>query len=807
MRKIVLSLIVILECTLSSFSQSKSTLKGIVNDNTGKPLQAVTIALLKAKDSSLLKVEISNAEGKFEFSITEGNYLLSYNLIGYEKKYSTPFEIKANQSITIKAVSLITTAKKLQDVTVVSKKPLIEVKADKTVFNVEAGVTATGSNALELLQKSPGIQVDNNDNISMKGKTGVRIYIDGKLMEFDNKTLADFLKTIQSNDIEAIEMIDNPSAKYDASGNAGIINIRLKKNKSFGTNGSANGTFTQGVTPKANGSVSLNYRNKKVNVFGNVGAYTGRNENAMDFFRIQKDTLYDQHALNANFSQNINSKVGTDFFLNKKNTIGFVATSNFSNSTSNNTSTTNIYYNPTGQYIKQLQATNTVPANRNNVRLNLNYRYADTTGTEINVDADYGLFKQRANSIQPNYYYDKFGNPTYTVINKNNTPIDINIYTAKIDVEQNAFKGKIGYGAKFSYVKTQNTFDFYTVQNGVDVHILDRSNNFVYKENVNAAYINYNRQFNNKWSLQAGLRMEQTNSEGLLTRADGIIQADNNVKRNYLDFFPSTAITYNINKKHTLNLTYSRRIDRPTYQNLNPFETKIDELTYQKGNAFLLPQYTDNVALTHTFMGFINTSASYSYVKDYATQVTDTVNNATYIQQHNLATQQIIGLNIGAPLPIKKWWNGYINIYYNYQIFDGKISNNTIHQTIPIYGLYMQNSFTLGNNYTLEVSGNFNGPNIWGATWKTKSQGGVDIGLQKLLMNKKATLKIAATDIFFTQPWTATSDFGGLYIHGKGSWESRTLRISFSYRFGSNQIKAARQRKTGSETEANRIGS
>jgi outer membrane receptor protein involved in Fe transport len=299
--------------------------------------------------------------------------------------------------------------------------------------------------------------------------------------------------------------------------------------------------------------------------------------------------------------------------------------------------------------------------------------------------------------------------------------------------------------------------------------------------------------------------MEQTNSEGKLTRADSIFQSDNRVKRNYLDLFPSAAIAFNINPKHTLSLTYSRRIDRPTYQDLNPFENKLDELTYQKGNAFLKPQYTDNVELTHTFMGFLNTTVGYSYVKDYATEATDTINNATFVQQKNLAQQQIISFNIGSPLPIKKWWNGYVNIWYNYQMFDGKIGDNVVDRDVPSYGAYIQNSFTLGKDYTAEISGWFNGPSVWGGTWRTKSQGAVDIGIQKLLFQKKATIKISATDLFFTAPWSAINNFGGLYIDGGGNWESRTFRVSFSYRFGSNQIKNSRERKTGLESESRRI--
>ncbi|MEO5892243.1 MAG: TonB-dependent receptor [Ferruginibacter sp.] len=793
--------------TMQSMAQLKGKVTGNVTDHNNKALPATTVSLLQAKDSSLVKAAISDAGGKFDLSISKaGDYLLSYSLVGFDNSYSPVFTAIDGQTITAKTIALTPAVSKLQGVTITSKKPMIEVKADKTIFNVEASINATGSNALELLQKSPGVQVDNNDNISMKGKTGVRVYVDGKMMQLDTKDLAAYLKSINSNDIEAIEMISNPSAKYDASGNAGIVNIRLKKNKKFGTNGSATLGFVQGVTPKGNGSVNVNYRDKKVNLFSNVSANIGDYQNLLNLYRIQKDTLYDQKSKNINSNKNINVKAGADYFINSKNTIGIMATTSFGENEWTSSSTTPIYYKPTGQFIKSLQAYNTVPGSRTNANFNINYRYVDTSGREINFDGDYGLFRGTGHSYQPNYYYGGNNNLLYSIINRNNTPTDIDIYTAKVDAEQKLGKAKLGYGLKTSFVTTKNTFDFFNDNaNGEPVKILERSNNFKYKENVNAAYVNYQRELNEKWSIQAGLRAEQTNSEGHLTRADGTVQEDNRVKRNYLDFFPSAAVTWNANKKNAFNLTFSRRIDRPTYQDLNPFENKLDELTYEKGNAFLRPQYTNSVELTHTFIGMINTTVGYSHVKDYATQVTDTTGNATYIQQKNLATQQIISFSVGSQLPITKWWNGYANIWYNYQLFDGAINDKALSINIASYGAYVQQSFTLGHDYTAEVSSYFNGPSVWGATWKTKPQGGVDVGLQKAIFQKKATVKISATDIFKTNPWTAISDFGGSYIKGGGAWESRTVRVSFNWRFGSNQIKNSRDRKTGLESEAKRI--
>ena len=578
----LLMLLIGITFAFNTFAKDKNAtaISGSVKDEKGKAIIAATVTLHKLSDSALVKTEITNATGLFEFqTIQGGDYFIRVSAIGNAPYQSAPLKVNAGQPFQLPEVSLQSSTKELSGVVVKAKKPMIEVHADKTVFNVEQSINATGSNALELLQKSPGVQVDNNENISMKGKTGVKIYVDGKMMQLETKDLADYLKSINSNDIEAIEMISNPSAKYDASGNAGIVNIRLKKNKKYGTNGSVNLGYVQGITPKGNGSINLNYRDKLINIFGNVSASQGQYENTFNLYRIQSDTLFDQKSANTNNRKSANVKAGLDYFVNSKSTVGFMFNTNVSDQKMVSSSNTDISYFPTGEYVKTLKAYNTIPSNRTNSNFNVNYRFADTSGHEINFDADYGLFRGTGQSYQPNYYYDPNGQLINSFIYRNNTPTDIDIYTAKVDAQQRFLKGVLGYGAKFSYVKTVNTFDFYNEHNSKPELDPSKSNRFNYTENVNAAYFNFQKQLNKKWSLQAGLRAEQTNSEGDLLRTDGQQQADDNVTRHYLDFFPSGALTFNINEKNTLSLTYSRRIDRPTYQDLNPFENKLDELT------------------------------------------------------------------------------------------------------------------------------------------------------------------------------------------------------------------------------------
>ena len=799
--------------TISSFAafnaqaQSSGTINGMVKDENNKPLEAVTVSLLKAADSSLIQAAITDTSGTFEIDReTSGHFLLSYSTIGYSKAFSAVFPLESGKGFTLPALQLKPENQKMADVVITAKKPMIEVKPGKIVFNVEGSINATGSNALELLQKSPGVRVDNDENIRMKGKSGVKVYIDGKMTQLDNKALADFLKSINSSDVESIEMIANPGSKYDASGNAGIINIRLKKNKKFGTNGSVELGMQKGLWYRGNGAASLNYRDSKVNIFSNVSANIGNRESKLNLYRIQNGSIFDQKTSMLNERRGVNIKAGADYFLDKKNTIGVLATTNLAGGAFKTDGYTDIYDQATGVLQQKLKASNNAPMNRTNANFNVNYRYADdSSGTQVSFDADYGFFHSTSNSYQPNHYYTANDSYLKTIINGNSTPTDINIYTAKLDFEHKLWKGKLGYGVKAALVKTKNAFDFFKYTDNVPIKDLGQSNSFAYSENVNAAYATYDLALGQKWNLQAGLRLEQTNSKGELSRADGTVQADNTVKRNYLDLFPNASLSYTLTPDHVLGLTYNRRIDRPDYQDLNPFENKLDQMTYEKGNAFLRPQYTDNVELSYVFKSAMNLSLGYSYVKDYAVTVTDTINgNATFIQNQNIASQKIYSISLGTPIPITKWWNGYVSLWYNYQMVRGEFNNIQLDLSAPGYGAYMQHTFTLGKGFSAEVSGWFDGKGIE-ATWQKNAMGSLDMGVQKRFLNDKASVKVSVTDILGTTRFKGGSNYGGTDLRINQQNENQTVRLNFSYRFGNSQVKGARQRKTASESEGKRI--
>lgn len=809
--KLIFTFVALLLFASTGFPQNSTSVKGTIQDKSGKPIEAATVTILQAKDSSLYKAAVSNKGGEYAFEkIKPGKYFIKFSSISHNPYATAVFELKEAETLNIPVINLAASEKKLKDVVVTTTKPMIEVKADRTVFNVENSINATGSTAMELLQKAPGVLVDKDDNISMKGKNGVRIYIDGKLSPMASADLAAYLRSIQSADIESIEMIENPSAKYDASGNAGIINIKLKKNKKYGTNGNLAVGANQGFYPKYNGSLGLNYRNQKINLFSNVSVNQGKMRGWQDFNRQQNDSIYDAKSVSVGDNTGANVKLGADYFVNSKSTVGVMFTGNYLSGTRNTDGNTLISSQSTKIPTQILVARNLIDIGRNNSNLNLNYRYADTAGRELNIDADRGIYRGTGESFQPNFYTDANSNIVLRArIFANNTPTNIDIYTSKADYEQNLFKGKFGTGIKYSKVKTDNTFDFFNVFNDTKVKDYERSNQFTYTENVNAAYVNYNRSFK-KFSYQAGLRAEQTKSNGVLNAKSRWSDTDTieSVKRSYLDFFPSAAFSYTLNAKHQFNINYSRRIDRPRYQDLNPFENKLDELTYQKGNAFLRPQYTNSYTIGHTYKSFLSSSLGYSHIKDYFTVINDTARgNASFITLKNLAAQDIYSFNVSAPFNIAKWWNVYANVNANHSRYkanfdDGKI----IRLNITTISYYNQHTFTLGKGYTGELSGWFNTPSVWGGTFKTRFMWSADAGVQKVIMNKKATIKLSVTDLFYTAKWNAVSNFAGSIFNAKGGYESQQVRLNFSYRFGSNQVKAARNRKTSAEAESNRLG-
>ncbi len=796
------------------FSQKIS---GTIGGSDGKVAEFASVLLRSGRDSSLVKGAATDETGHFEFeNVAAGRYFIQASLVGAGKAETSAFDYAGGDKF-LEKLDLQAVAKELAQVTVSARKPIVEVRADKTVLNIEGNISASGQNALELLRKAPGATVDNNDNITLKGKSGVKFQIDGRAVPLDAKELANLLKSMRAEDITAIEVIGNPSAKFDASGTAGIINFRTKKQQGLGTNGNIGGQAMYGKSLKGGGNISLNNRGRHLNLFGTYSNYFGDHHNYLNLFREQDGSRFDQRSKMLNNEKTHNLKLGADWFLNDKNTLGFLATGGYSVGPRNNTSRTEISSLANPQLLDSvLLGTNTNPEIHDNTSLNFNYRFADTLGHSLNVDLDRGWFRSRADSYQTNFYVD----PTeQTVLSqkiyRNNTPTDVDIMTAKADWEQNLGKGKLATGAKVAHVKTNNVFDFYNVVDEISIKNIDRSNQYQYDETVLAGYLNYAIQWK-KWGMQAGLRAENTDWCGTLSsEKPGQEQQVN--KAMYLDWFPSGGVTFAPSPKHQFALTYSRRIDRPNYRDLNPFESKLDELTYQKGNPYLRPQYTNSLELTHTFMGFINTTLGYSRTNDVFTQYIDTPpasdslpKGTTFITNGNVATQDNYSLSLSVPLPpLAKWYEGYLSVTGVHSDFEANFRPGYAFTVgVTSLNLYMENTVKLPGDWSVQVSGWYNSPTIWGAVFRSRAMGSLDLSVQKKILDGKGELRLAASDLLGTAGWRSVNDFTpGLYMRGSGNWESQNVRLSFNYRFGNKGIKAARRRETGMEQENRRIKS
>lgn len=802
MKSLFLGIIAFLALLISADAQKIS---GIVQDADGTPLQNASVALLNQKDTSVVKLAVANTQGIYVFDgFAPGKYLVRANFVGHERAYSKPFEITTTD-ITVEPVILQKAATQMAAVTVTARRPLVEVKADRMVVNVEGTVNATGNDGIELLRRSPGVMVDKDDNISLAGKTGTVIYIDGKPSPLRGADLAAFLRSLQSSSVESIEIITNPSAKYEAAGNAGIINIKLKKDKSLGTNGSVNAGYNQGFYPKFNGGLGLNHRNKNINLYGSYNLYNGKNRSEQSIYRDQGDSTFDQNGLMRFDRTSHNFKAGIDYTVSPKSTIGIMTNGTVADNSFSNQGPMKIAYRPTAVVDRILLATTRMEGERNNLNFNANYRYADTSGRELNLDADYGFYKNSSAQFLPNIYYAADGTTElYRNVYRMIAPSKIDLFGFKADYEQRLGKGKIGIGGKSGYVKTDNDFRRYDVVNNNDVLDNARSNQFNYKEYINALYVTYNRAFKG-YAVQVGLRGENTISDGRSTNA--YLNYDETLHRNYTDLFPSAAVTLNKNPMMQYTIAYGRRIDRPSYENLNPFEFKLNDYLYTRGNTELKPQYTNSFSITNVYKYKLTTKLDYSHVKNMFAQVIDTTEGTkAYQTTRNLASQDVVSLNVSYPFMYKNFMS-FSNLTANYSKYKADFGAGR-QVDLDNFGLqyFVQNTQKFGRkkDWTAELTGLYISPFVWQGMFEGKSMGSIDLGVQKTIMAGKGTLKTSVTDIFNTMRFRGESDYGGAYNRVISKWESRQFKVNFTYRFGSEQIKAARQRKTAAEEERSR---
>ncbi|WP_295117268.1 outer membrane beta-barrel family protein [uncultured Chitinophaga sp.] len=811
-KSLALNMLLIGAAAIPALAQTQpGKVNGKISRTDSKPVEFATVTLLKAKDSSLVKGAVADLNGKYEFEeVASGKYLVAAVNMGMRKSFSQPFDVKG-VTVTVPAIVLGEEAKNLKEVAVTGKRPFIEQKADKMVVNVENSIVAAGGTAMEVLERAPGVQVDKDDNISMKGKGGVTVMIDGKQTNMSSQDVAQLLKNMPSSNIDQIELIANPSAKYDAAGNAGIINIKLKKNKNFGTNGNLNIAYGQGKLPKANGGINLNHRNEHINLYGSYNYNYNRNFERLALYRQStdqgKDVIFDQLSYMDKESESNSGKAGIDYFVNKNHTIGFMADVSKRVWEGPSHSLTKI-----GSLVKL--DSNLVTETMNDrdfsqTSFNLNYKgKLDSTGKELNIDLDWA----RNDEAQNNLMQGSFWNGEMKTYLRGDTvksaqPSRIEIRTAKIDYTHPLKnQAKFEAGVKVSFVESDNDARFDSLKNQQWVFDSNRSNQFLYKENVNAAYINFSKQFR-KLGVQAGLRGEQSNVKGTSVTTGQVNDTS------YFNLFPSLFVSYAASDNNQWGVSYSRRLQRPSYDDLNPFEFYLDRYTKISGNPGLKPQYSNNFELNHTFKQFLTTSLGYTRTKDMITRVieadVDFKTGDTTILKYkymNVAKRDNFNLGISAPFPITKWWNSFVTVSAYYNRFQTVVNGEDIDRSSAGFFGQTQQSFTLGKGFSAEVSYNYTSPQITNeGLFRMKAMHSGNIGLQKQLFQKKGTIRLNVNDVLNTNRFRGTYEASGQKISIGNNWDSRQVRVSFSYRFGNMNVKEARKRSTGLQDEQNRV--
>ncbi len=697
---------------------------------------------------------------------------------------------------------------KLKEVIVSTKKPMIEIKIDRTVINVDASPSNVGSNVIEVLEKAPGVSVDKDGNISLKGKQSVLVMIDGRPSYLSPNDLYNYLKSLPSTAIDQIELMTNPPAKYDAAGNAGVINIKTKKNKTVGFNGTYNGSVGQGKYNRNSNSLNLNYRKNKLNIFSNMSYSNWEGFNDLKIVRRYKDVnnnvkaIFDQRSYSKNDNKdNLNAKIGFDYTINNKTNIGAVITGFINPDRSNNN---NISYlknanNVTDSIVKSV---NDITNKWKNVSANLYLQHKfDSVGREMSVDLDASKFNSNSDSYLNNQMFNANNSFRSKQELLGQFPIDIQIFSAKSDYSQPLKnKAKIELGAKSSYVQTTNGANFFNIIPGGQTVDYNKTNSFDYKENINAGYINLSKEVK-KWGFQLGLRAENTNATGY--QKGNALKTDSSFTRSYTNLFPTTYITYKASDKNQYSINFGRRIDRPSYQDLNPFIFYLDNYTYNKGNPFLQPQITNNFELGYTYNQFITTTLNYSVTNKIFQESMIQDGYATIVQTTNIGTKTNYGITSNIQLEAKKIFSTNIYLAYTHDNYKGDVAGDKLDISADMYLISLNNQFKFDKGWSAELSGWYRTKGVEGQLLiNPLSQ--LNLAVQKQVLKTKGTIKLGVRDILLTNFPSGVIRFSKTEADFSNKRDSRILSLSFTYRFGKS-FKAINKKSSGADDEKGRV--
>jgi Outer membrane protein beta-barrel family/CarboxypepD_reg-like domain len=776
----------------SSTSFAQQNVFGKILDDKKQGLPFANVLILNTKDSSFVKGNVADVDGNFTIpQVPSKQYLLNITAIGFQKYYQK-IEV-LDKELKLENIALIADNQTLTEVQVTARKPLIERTGDKMIMNVEASPITSGLNGLELMEKVPGVTVDrNSETIKIKGKAGVTVMIDDRKTYLNTEQLAAFLKTLRSDDIEKIEVITNPSARYDAEGTSAIINIKTKKGKSLGTNyiidlSAGYSRYDEvGDLPKNGQGFTVNSKKEKYTIYANLSRNNGKTFNAsvenqrfLDGKGNVLETRDNNEVSQGNYGS-WSSKLGFDYDFSKKTSLGFSLQSSLSDSPSHRI----VEQKGLKSGISNLLVMDRVSiGTNNNFIFNTHWKQTFDTSTVLNVDFDVIFNKAKnENQVLTTTIIDK---KVSQVNNQIYVPYQSNTYVLKADFEKQLSKKiKFETGVKGSFSSNDKDFNDNFRDNGALVNSFFRFN-----QNINAAYVMLNTELSKKTSLQTGLRGEHTYTRGEDKSGQKLSE------QYYFNLFPTLFLNYKATKDYEISLGYSRRIERPDDDVFNTFKRFFFPQQYQQGNPTILPILENTYSLTHTIKDEFSFTFDYTNMQQFSTEVFDI--DTTLIQGQRLIknfTENVTGtvswwsFDASLPFNITKWWNVNLNLWNGINVYDYQRENAKVDIKQWYGGAYIQQTFTLSKTLSAELSGWVGSGETWGFQ-TSKPQGSFDIGFKQFLWDKKATLKLSIQDPFYLNKWQNTLETSDLITTGVYRWDNRRARINFTYNFGNTNVK------------------
>ncbi|RQO71388.1 hypothetical protein DBR40_16380 [Pedobacter sp. KBW01] len=774
---------------------------GTITDKSNKALDYASVALIHLPDSASVALQATNQQGVYAFNdVKAGRYLIKALMMGYDKNQSASFEVKAT-TVKVPVIVLTDHSQNLKEVNIVSKMPVIDQKADRVIVNVEQMNTA-GDNALEVISRSPGVKLDKDDNIVLKGKSGINVMIDGKMSYMSGQELTTYLKSLPGSVLSKIELISNPPASFDAAGTAGIINIKLKRNKMQGFNGNMNLGGGYGRYEKVYGGTNLNYNIGKVSTYLRLNAGHYNSYNRLTLNRSIGEEQYNQLNFWHPVTNSLNYSTGADYFMNEKHTLGIMV-KGFTAPEETKVNSNSINYNAAGTKMGATSMFNPQSNTEKNHAFNINYRYkTDSLGGELGFDADYVRYDNSKNETFTNTYLDASDNVIGNPIDLRNMGMgNVAIYSVKADYTLNFNKTfKMETGWKSSWVKSQSDVRFDSLKTAGWINDARRTNQFLYHENINAVYLSLDQSFKNI-QIKAGLRAEQTLGNGSSSGTNTLID------RKYWKLFPTVFVSLKIDSNNLLTAAYRKSINRPSYSSLNPFTFYSDPYTALQGNPLLQPSFANSFELNYSIKNFRVLTLSYSVNNGSMWEVVyqNDATKESISRPENLNRTTNFYMATGSPVDITKWWNNNTEVSAGFNRTQSAVQGNGFNAFSWNWSVMMDNTITLPKNYSLTTYAYYDSPSVSGL-FQSLGSYQLNIGAKKTFWKKNATLALKVNDIFNTNSFRANLEYNNIKTYWRNEWESRRVNLSFTYKFGNMKIKTARSRSTGTSEEENRVG-